>query len=97
VTAPNTRLQRWEPWLWVIVAFVTWNVVFDREVAVAAIEFTREQILRYDQGEPVRTIEGVFRPQVGRAALVATVSSALVVGGGLVVRRLVGRFRRRPS
>ena len=83
--------------MWALAAFVTWNVVFDREVAVAAIEFTRDQILRYDRGEPVHAIEAVFRPEVGRAALVATVWAALVVAGGLVIRRLAGPSRSRPS
>jgi hypothetical protein len=81
--------------LWAIAVFVTWNAVFDREVAVAAIEFTRDQILRYDRGEAVHTIEGAFRPQVAHAAVVATVWAALVLAGGLALRRvIVGSHRR---
>ena len=95
MTPTQSRLHRLEAWLWVLAALVTWNVVFDREVAVAAIEFTREQILRYDRGEPVRAIEAAFRPEIGRAAAVATVWAALVLAGGLVVRRLASASRRR--
>jgi hypothetical protein len=92
--APVTRPRCLEPWLWLLAAFVTWNVAFDREVAVAAIEFTRDQILRYDRGEPVLTIEAAFRPRVSQAALQATAWAALVLAGGFVMTRLA---RRRPA
>jgi hypothetical protein len=88
VVIPSDRLRRLEPWLWLLAAFVAWNVVFDREVAVAAIEFTREQIVRYDQGEPVRALETVFRPRVGRAAMIASAWALLVLVAGAVVVRL---------
>jgi hypothetical protein len=93
VTLSEPRRRRVALWLWLLAAFVTWNVVFDREVAVAAIEFTREQIIRYDRGETVRTIEAAFRPRVGDAAMVATAWATLVLAaGGLVIR-----LTRRPG
>ena len=85
------RRRRLEPWLWLLAAFVTWNVVFDREVAVAAIEFTREQILRYDRGEPVRTIEAAFWPRVGHAAMLASGWASLVLVAGLIIVRVSRR------
>ena len=71
--------------------FVTWNVVFDRAVAVAGSEFAREQVLRYQQGQPVRSIDDAFRPRIGAAALTATGWAAAVVAAGVVVMSLSRR------
>ena len=68
--------------LWLSFAFVTWNVVFDRGVANAALEFTREQIVRHQNGAPVVSIDAGFRPRVGHAALTASLYSGLVLACG---------------
>lgn len=74
--------------LWLACAFVTWNVVFDRGVAVAAVEFTRDQIARHQQGEPVAFIDDAFSPRVRAAALEASLYAiAILVVGGVVVFR----------
>ena len=70
---------------WAIFAFVTWNVVFDRAVAVAGSEFAREQILRHQQGQPVRSIDDAFSPRVRAAAVTACGWTAVVLGAGVVV------------
>jgi hypothetical protein len=71
--------------LWIVFAFVTWNVVFDRRVAVAAIEFTRDQVGRHERGEPVLFIEDAFTPRVRTAALEASLyAGAVLAAGGLV-------------
>jgi hypothetical protein len=69
---------------WGIFAFVTWNVVFDRAVAVAGSEFAREQILRQQQGQAVRSIDEAFSPRVRAAAMTASGWAALVIGAGVV-------------
>lgn len=71
--------------LWVTFAFVTWNVVFDRSVAEAAVEFTRDQIVRYQQGAPVGSIESAFSPHVRDAAVKADLYAAFVLLCGAVV------------
>jgi hypothetical protein len=81
--------------LWAAFAFVTWNVVFDRHVYVAAVEFTREQIQRYERGEQVSSIEEAFTPQVGRAAARASVWGASVLAAGVVLLVLVERAARK--
>jgi hypothetical protein len=48
-------------------------VIYDRLVLVAALTFTREQILRHQQGLPVTTIHEGFSPLVPAAAWRATV------------------------
>jgi len=72
--------------LWVAFAFVSWNVIFDRHVATAAIEFTREQILRYQQGTATTSIDVGFSPRVREAALRASLwTSPIVVAGVLSI------------
>jgi hypothetical protein len=77
--------------LWLSFAFVTWNVVFDRGVANAALEFTRQQIVRHQNGAPVVSIDAAFRPRVGHAALTASLYSGLVLACGAAVLLLFGR------
>ena len=74
--------------LWMTFAFVTWNVVFDRAVADAAVEFSRGQIVRYQHGESLLSIDAAFRPRVRRAALIASAWSVpVVVLGAFAVAR----------
>ena len=68
--------------LWLVCAFVVWNVVFDRYVAIAAIEFTRDQVLRYDRGDTLTTIHDGFSPQVRGAALAASLWVTPIVAAG---------------
>ncbi len=69
--------------LWLTFAFVTWNVVFDRRVADAALAFTREQIMRYQEGAAGRSNRRRLQPDVWSAALHAS----LYAGAVLAVRR----------
>ena len=72
--------------LWITFAFVTWNVVFDRHVANAAAEFTRDQIVRYQQGTPTTSIDVGFRPRVADAALSAWLwTSPILIAGAFVI------------
>ena len=72
--------------LWIVFAFVTWNVIFDRQVAHAAVEFTREQIIRYQQGQATISIDVGFTPRVSGAALRASLWTApILVAGALSV------------
>jgi hypothetical protein len=79
--------------LWLVFAFVTWNVVFDREVAVASLAFTREQVVRYQQGQPVTSIDEAFSPHVRAAALQASVWTATVLVLGAAVLLLPPRTK----
>jgi hypothetical protein len=73
--------------LWAVFAFVAWNVIFDRQVDVAAVEFTRDQILRHHSGATLISIHDGFSPRVREAALRATlwVVPILLVGALTVV------------
>lgn len=89
--------------LWLVFAFVTWNVVFDREVSIAATAFTRDQIVRHQRGQPVIPIDEAFSPRVRRAALTASAWAGVVIACGAVVSswplrtRTPGHRAARPS
>jgi hypothetical protein len=83
--------RRTERLWWAIFAFITWNVVFDRAVAVAGSEFARDQILRYQQGQPTLAIDEAFSPRVARAALTASGWALLVLAAGALVTFRAGR------
>ncbi len=85
--------------LWLGLACVTWNVVFDRAVAVAALGFTREQIQRHQQGQPVSSIDEGFSPRVRAAAKTASAWTALPLALGAVAVTFGRRRtrRRRPE
>lgn len=77
--------------LWAALVGVSWTVVHDRQVLLAARQFTREQVLRHQQGVPVTTIHQGFSPQLSGAAWSATAAvTPLVIAGGAA-----GYFTRR--
>jgi hypothetical protein len=82
---------------WLVLGFVVWNVLFDRQVALAAVAFTREQTRNRERGLPRVTIDEGFSPGVRAAAVRATLytSALLAVGAGLTL--IVQRRSRRDS
>ena len=68
--------------LWCVFAFVAWNVIFDRLVATAAVEFTRDQVMRHQGGQPLTSIHDGFSPRVRDAALLASLWTAPIVAAG---------------
>jgi hypothetical protein len=72
--------------LWLVFAFVAWNVIFDRLVADAAAEFTQQQVRRQQAGETLTTIHDGFSPRVREAAVQASLWTApiLVVGAAVI-------------
>jgi hypothetical protein len=70
--------------LWLACVGVVWHVIFDRQVATAALEFTREQVVRYQSGEPTTGIHAGFSPRVNEAAWQAALwVSPLAAAGAL--------------
>ena len=78
--------------LWAVFAFVTWNVLFDRQVHVAAVEFTRDQVLRSQHGAPLISLHDGFSPRVSDAARQATLWVVPILAVGAVAT--VVSFRR---
>jgi len=80
--------------LWAAFAFVTWNVVYDRNVYVAAVRYTQQQIQRHQRGEQVSSIEEAFTPELGRAALRASAWGGAVLLVGVALTALAARRTR---
>ena len=79
--------------VWAAFAFVTWNVVFDRQVYLAAVEFTQQQVERYQRGEAVSSIDAVFSPRVREAAWRASAWGGAVLAVGAALAALAGKDR----
>ena len=77
--------------IWAAFAFVTWNVVFDRQVYLAGVRFTEQQIERQQRGEAVASIDTAFEPGLGGAALRASVWGGAVLVAGVALTALVFR------
>lgn len=77
--------------LWAVFAFVTWNVIFDRYLMASAVEFTRDQIVRHQNGAPLVSIHDGFSPSVRHAARQATLWVAPILAAGALVAFLTGR------
>ena len=77
--------------LWGGFALVTWNVMFDRYVMGSAIEFTRVQVVRYQNGEPLLSIHEGFSPRLRDAALQASLWVAPIVAAGALATALTRR------
>ena len=77
--------------LWAAFAFVTWNVIFDRHVMASAVEFTRDQVLRHQNGEVLIPIHEGFSPHVRAAALRATLWVAPIIMVGALTIVLTSR------
>jgi hypothetical protein len=77
--------------LWAAFAVVTWNVVFDRHVYIAAVHFTQAQIQRYERGERVSSIREAFTPELGRAAIRASAWGGAVFATGVALTQWAAR------
>ena len=70
---------------WLALGFVSWNVVFDRRVAAAALAFTRAQTLDHQHGRPTVSIDDGFSPRVRDAAVTASLWAGAIVAIGAAV------------
>jgi hypothetical protein len=77
--------------LWAAFAVVTWNVVFDRYLYIAAVRFTQAQIQRYERGEQVSSIQRAFTPELGRAAIRASAWGGAVFATGAALTQWAAR------
>ena len=83
--------------IWLAAAFVTWNVVFDRQLAVEAARFTHQNVLAYQQGRPTLTIDTAFRPDIPAAVRSASLWTAAVLAVGGVTMVLASRRGSTPG
>ena len=77
---PNHR--RAAVWLWIVFAFVVWNVVFDRVIVDAGREYVRVADAAAKGSGAYAKIDDTMRPARSRALLLATASAGVILGIG---------------
>jgi hypothetical protein len=84
VTVNRPRLAAW---LWIVWAFVVWNLVFDRVIIEAGREYVRLAVEASEGGGPYAKIEDTMRPARSRALRLATASAGVILVVGFVALR----------
>lgn len=89
----RTRGVRLAAALWVVLAFLVWNVVFDRMLVVAGRRYSHAAAVAARRGDSFLTIDDWMRPAINRAARAASGTAALVGGVGLLAIAVASRRR----
>ena len=84
--------------LWLVFAFVVWNVIFDRILVLAGRRYSHDaMVLDRTTGHYLR-IDDVMRPAVRHGVWVASiVALAILVGAMILIRLAASRDARRQS
>jgi hypothetical protein len=91
VTLNRTRLAAW---LWLVWAFVVWNLVFDRVIIEAGREYVRLAVEASQGSGPYAKIEDTMRPARTRALWLASSSAGVILVVGFVALRRANRSSR---
>jgi hypothetical protein len=83
--------------LWMVLAFVVWNVIFDRMIVLAGRRYVHDAYDLYHSTGRYLLINDVMRPAVARAFKVASITATGIVLVSLVAIRLASRRDRRRS
>ena len=78
-------------WLWILLAFVVWNVVFDRVIVEAGRAYVRAASAAALGGGPYARIDDWMRPARSRAFWWATSSAVAILGAGIAAVRRASR------
>ena len=73
-------------WLWILWAFVVWNVVFDRVIVVAGRDYLTIARAAAKTGVYLK-IDDTMRPAHSRALWLATASAGVILVVGFVALR----------
>jgi hypothetical protein len=82
--------RRAAAWLWIVWAFVVWNVVFDRVIVEAGREYVRVADAAAKAGGPYARIDDAMRPARSRALWLATASAGVILVVGFAAVRRAG-------
>jgi hypothetical protein len=89
----SVNRPRLAAWLWVVWAFVVWNLVFDRVIIEAGRDYIRLAAAASEKGGPYAKIEDTMRPARARALRLATASAGVILVVGFVAIRRAKRRR----
>jgi hypothetical protein len=86
-----TRRRRWAIGLWIVVAVVVWNGLYDLRITLGVRDHLMKQAL-HDAGRgPEVTIAEDMAATRKDAVLVASLWAGIIFGAGLATVRLLGR------
>ena len=86
----RTRARRLAIALWLVMAVVVWNGLYDLRITLGVRDYLMKQAL-HDAGRgPEVTISGAMRETVRDAVRVATLWGVIILGAGLTTVRLLG-------
>lgn len=74
--------------LWVVFAFLVWNVIFDRVLVLAGRRYSHDATVLYRSTGRYLSIDDVMRPAVVHGFRVASLTAGAIVIGALVLIRL---------
>jgi hypothetical protein len=80
-------------WLWIALAIIVWNVVFDHTLVVAGREYIVAATLAMRAGGPYARMDNWMHPAVVRGLWLASVAAAGILATGMIGIRLAGRPR----
>lgn len=81
--------------LWLVLAGVVWNVVFDRVVVLAGRRYVRDAAMSWQRGVPI-PIDLYMRPAIRRGVWLASAVALPIAAGGVAAVQLAARrYRRR--
>jgi hypothetical protein len=80
--------------LWLVLAFVVWNVIFDRILVLAGRRYSYEAAVSARAGRGYLLINDWMRPAVAHGAVVATFVAAVIAIVGLTAVSLASRLDR---
>ena len=83
--------------LWLVLAFVVWNVVFDRVLVLAGRRYTHAAAIAFREGHQYVRIDEWMRPAVAHGVRVASVTALGIAAFGLIAVAFASRLDRRRS
>jgi hypothetical protein len=87
------RRQRLAVCLWIVIAIVVWNGLYDELLAKSTQTYLFEQALHLSGQGPWVDLTAALDAGVRHAALIATLWAGLLLGAGLATIRLVSGVR----
>jgi len=76
--------RRLAVWLWIVLAFVVWNVVFDQVIIDAGRHYIEIATASAESNGPYLNIQDTMRPARSRALSLATGSAGLILVVGFL-------------
>jgi hypothetical protein len=85
----GARARRWAIGIWIVVAVVVWNALYDLRITLGVRDYLLQQAL-HDAGRgPAVTISDAMHATVKDAVLVASLWGSIILAAGLMTVRLL--------